>query len=127
MSDSIEDIRNTAKRFFDAVESGDAETAAEIYHPDVEIWRNTDRKTANREAALAGLRAFAARAPKRRYADRRVGVFDGGFVQQHVLIAEQPNGKVLELPCCVVCAVEGGRITRLDEYFDVRPLEAWFA
>ena len=55
--------------------------------------------------------------------DRRLVAFPGGFVQQHLLIAEFANGKVLELPACIVCAVSGGRITRLDEYFDSKPLE----
>ena len=127
MSDSIEAITALAQRFFDAVERGDPDTLQEIYDEKVEIWHNTDRKTVTREDNLATLRGFMARAPKRRYTDRRLTAFPGGFVQQHLLIAEQPNGKVLELPACIVCAVANGRITRLDEYFDTEPLKVWFS
>ena len=53
------------------------------------------------------------------YADRRLEVFAGGFVQQHVLQGtRRHDGMRLELPACIVCAVTNGRITRLDEYFD---------
>lgn len=127
MSDTLESIAGIAKRFFDAVENGDPDTLEAIYDPAVEIWHNTDRLTIGREENLAVLRAFIKRAPKRRYTDRRLVAFPGGFVQQHLLIAEQPGGKVLELPACIVCAVKNGRITRLDEYFDTKPLEHWFS
>lgn len=126
MADSIESIEATAKKFFDAVEKGDPDTIYATYADKAEIWHNTDRLTVTREDNIKVLRAFIERAPKRRYTDRRLIAFPGGFVQQHLLIAEQPSGKVLELPACIVCKVENGRITRLDEYFDTKPLENWF-
>lgn len=127
MSDSIDDIRALAIRFFDAVENGDPATLAEIYDDKAEIWHNTDRQTISKADNLATLRGFIARAPKRRYTDRRLVAYPGGFAHQHVLIAERPDGKVLELPACIVCEVKGGKITRLDEYFDSKPLETWFS
>ena len=127
MSDDIESIKALAKRFFDAVENGDPDTLEAIYDPDVEIWHNTDRLTVTRAENLTTLKSFIQRAPKRSYQDRRLIAYPGGFVQQHLLIAEQPNGKVLELPACIVCAVANGRITRLDEYFDSAALVKWFA
>ena len=127
MSDDVKSIEVLAKRFFDAVENGDPATLEAIYDPKVEIWHNTDRLTVTREDNIKVLKAFIEKAPKRRYTDRRLIAYPGGFVQQHLLIAEQPNGKVLELPACLVCAVENGRITRLDEYFDSAALTKWFA
>ena len=127
MADSSESIRATAEKFFDAIERGDPDTIHATYADDVAIWHNTDRETITREDNLVVLRAFIERAPKRRYTDRRLVVFPGGFVQQHLLIAEQANGKVLELPACIVCAVENGRITRLDEYIDAAPLGPWLS
>lgn len=126
MSDDIEAIKALAKHFFDAVENGDPDTLEAIYDPDVEIWHNTDRLTVTRADNLKTLKSFIQRAPKRSYMDRRLVAYPGGFVQQHLLIAEQPNGKVLELPACIVCAVADGRITRLDEYFDSAALSKWF-
>ena len=127
MSDDLEAIRALATRFFDAVQDGNVDTLEAIYDPQVEIWHNTDRATVSREDNLKTLRGFIARAPRRRYTDRRLVAFPGGFVQQHLLLAEQPNGKTLELPACIVCAVAGGHITRLDEYFDSAALADWLA
>lgn len=125
MTDTPDSIAALAKRFFDAIEQGDAETIAAIYDPKAEIWHNTDRLTVTREDNLKTLTGFIARAPSRQYTDRRLTAYPGGFVHQHVLIAKQPNGKVLELPACIVCAVKDNKITRLDEYFDTEPLKGW--
>lgn len=125
MTDTPESIAAVAKRFFDAIEQGDADTIAAIYDEKVEIWHNTDRLITTREDNLKVLRGFIERAPSRKYTDRRLTAFPGGFVQQHLLVAKQPNGKVLELPACLVCAVKDGKITRLDEYFDTEPLKGW--
>ena len=65
---------------------------------------------------LAGM---VTRIVDRLYDDRRVEVFPGGFVQQHVLRGTRvQDGVRVHLPACIVCAVKDGRITRLDEYFD---------
>jgi ketosteroid isomerase-like protein len=46
-------------------------------------------------------------------------VFPGGFVQQHTLEGKRTHDDApVRLPCVIVCAVENGKITRLDEYFD---------
>jgi len=107
-----------AKRFFDAIEKGDIETVAAIYAPDAVIWHNNDGLATTRADNLKVLTNFIKAVPERRYLDRRVGAFDGGFVQQHLLKGRLANGKELSLACCIVCAVKDGRITRLDEYFD---------
>jgi len=114
-----------AKRFIDAVEAGDTETIEAIYAPNASIWHNNDRIAQTRDENLKTLRGFIRFAPKRRYTERKVTPFPGGFVHQHVLVAETAKGKVLELACCLVCTVVDGKITRLDEYLDSTPLVAW--
>jgi len=113
-----EDIRALAKRFFDCVEAGDVDGLVDCYAPDARIWHNTDQQEQGREdnrIVLSGLvRYFSDRV----YDDRRLAVFPGGFVQQHVLRATRRDRVRLALPACIVCAVENGKITRLDEYFD---------
>ncbi len=107
-----------AKRFFDAIEKGDIDTVAAIYAPDAVIWHNSDGLATTRADNLKVLTNFIKAVPERRYLDRRVGAFDGGFLQQHLLKGKLANGKELSLACCIVCEVKDGRITRLDEYFD---------
>ncbi|WP_144097916.1 nuclear transport factor 2 family protein [Croceicoccus sediminis] len=112
-------VRELARRFFDCIEQGDIEGFAACYAPDVEIWHNTDGETQNLEANRVGITGMVSRIADRVYDDRRVEVFPGGFVQQHVLRGTRVHdGARLNMPACVVCAVADGRITRVDEYFD---------
>lgn len=115
----LDDIRTMATRFFDAIEAGDIETMRDSFTPDAEIWHNTDELIVTRDQTAATLTGMVARIDEREYADRRLTVFPGGFVQQHVLKGVRTHdGGAVRLPCAIVCKVEGGRITRLDEYFD---------
>ena len=114
-----DDIRALAKRFFDSVEEGDIDGLVACYAPDAEIWHNTDEAIQHPEDNRKTLAGMVTRIEDRLYDDRRVAVFPGGFVQQHVLRGTRKHDGVrVHLPACIVCAVEDGRITRLDEYFD---------
>ena len=115
---SGDDVRSLAQRFFDAVEAGDVEALRGIYAPQALIWHNTDEIATTVAENLETLAGFVKRISERRYRDRRVAVFDGGFVQQHVLHGVRADGVAVTLPACIVCQVADGRITRLDEYFD---------
>jgi ketosteroid isomerase-like protein len=112
-----------AERFFTAIETSDVEALREIYHPDCIIWhsadpleaRDTGQGVADNLHALATLQ------------DRVIGAkfevlqreaTETGFVQQHILRGTMPNGEPFIMPTSMICVVEEGRITRLDEYFD---------
>ena len=115
-----------AKRFFDCIESGDVDGLVACYAPTAEIWHNTDGAVQGPEdnrTTLAGLvRYFADRV----YDERRLDVFPGGFVQQHVLRATRVrDGAKVALAACIVCRVADGKITRLDEYFDSAAVAAF--
>src|SRR5271154_1238631 len=97
-----------AKRFFDAVEHGDIEAMRDIYAPHARIWHNTDELATSVDENLETLTGFVKRIRDRRYKDRRVAVFEGGFVQQHVLHGVRADGVAVTLPACIVCQVEGG-------------------
>ena len=112
------EIQALAKRFFDAVEAGDIETVHGCYAPDARIWHNTDGAEQSRDDNARTLRGFARLISNRVYAERRLHVFDGGFVQQHEVHGVRQDGVAVRLTACIVCAVADGRITRLDEYFD---------
>ncbi|MFZ5727404.1 MAG: nuclear transport factor 2 family protein [Pseudomonadota bacterium] len=115
----LDDIRSLATRFFDAIEAGDIDTMQGSFTPDAEIWHNSDELIVTRDQTAATLTGMVARIRDREYADRRLTVFPGGFVQQHVLKGVRVHdGVPVRLPCAIICKVENGRITRLDEYFD---------
>jgi len=113
-----DEIRALAERFFDAIEAGDIAAVRAAYAPDAVIWHNTDELATSVEDNVETLTGFVKRIRDRRYRDRRLEVFDGGFVQQHVLHGVRADGVAVTLPACIVCQVKDGRISRLDEYFD---------
>ena len=116
---SPEEITALAKRFFDSVEKGDIETLVDCYARDAEIWHNTDQLIQGPQDNRVVLTGMVKRIRDRLYDNRRVVVFPGGFMQQHILRGVRVHDDVaVTLPACVICAVKDGRITRLDEYFD---------
>jgi ketosteroid isomerase-like protein len=121
------EIRALARRFFDAVERGDIDTVFATYSPGARIWHNTDGVEQTRDDNAATLNGFVRRISNRVYDDRRLSVFEGGFVHQHKLRGTRPDGVAVSLDACIVCAVEDGRITRLDEYFDSAQVAAFTA
>jgi ketosteroid isomerase-like protein len=100
--------------------AGDATDLFDIYADDAVIWHNHD----NREQTVAQNARLLERMPQwvadREYADRRIQVFEGGVVQQHVLTGTRiSTGEPIALHACVVVKVnDEGKITRLDEYID---------
>lgn len=122
---SVDAIAALARRFFDAVESGDIDTVYGCYAPGAKIWHNTDRLEQTRDENAATLRDFIRRIPTRSYAERRLSLFSDGFVHQHELRCVRLDGVAVTLPACVVCEVSAGQITRLDEYFDSAQVAAF--
>lgn len=116
-----------AQCFIEAIEFGDIDTVRDCYHPAARVWLNTADAALDRQANLEVLAAFIGKTSERRYQNRRIQVFPGGYVQQHVLRAVHVKGPVLELAAVLVCQVSDGAIERLDEYFDSAPLSAWYA
>ncbi len=127
MKQIVDDTAALATRFFDAIENGDSESVRQIYAADAVIWHNTDEMDTTVEQNVQVLADFVRRIRERRYENRRLEVFPGGFVQQHVLTGVRPDGMRLKLPACLVCKVAHGRITRLDEYFDSAAVAPWLA
>lgn len=119
-------IAAVCEQFFDAIEQGDLDRVTQLYAADVVVWHNADEIATTREENLAVLRRVTAILHDRCYADRRVAVYETGFVQQHVLLGRLAGGEVFRLPACIVCAVHDGRITRLDEYYDQKTVDAQY-
>lgn len=114
-------------RFLDAIERGDLRTVLEIYAPDVVVWHNTDSVCQTREENLRVVASIFELLADRRYTERRVVGFEGGFIDQHVLTGRLRSGEIFRLPACLICAVSEGRITRLDEYLDQKTVDRQLA
>ena len=115
---------DVADRFFAAIQRADLDGVRAIYAPDAQIWHNHDGVTQDVAANLRVLGWVVRNVAGLRYEEVRRTATPDGFVQQHVLRGKAPNGKPLEVEACIVCRVEAGRITRLDEYLDSAQIAA---
>jgi ketosteroid isomerase-like protein len=115
-ADTLTDV---ADRLFDAIVRSDAAAVAALWDDDVLVRHSGDARDNDRARALRVISWFIGHTTERRYEviDRRL--FDGGFVQQHVLHAAGTGGGTIAMRVCIVIAVnDDGLITRIDEYFD---------
>jgi len=107
----------TADKLFRAIENGDVDAIRNIYTPATKIWHNNDGIEQTVEQNLATLKWVIANIEGIKYTEVRRQPTPTGFVQQHVLRGRFGD-KDVALPACIICTVENGRITRLDEYLD---------
>jgi ketosteroid isomerase-like protein len=115
-SDAVVDV---ADRLFDAIERADTAAIEGLWDDDVLVWHSGDAEDNERPQALRVIYWFIKRTIDRRYEILDRQVFDGGFVQQHILHANCRNGGLIAMRVCIVIKVgANGLITRIDEYFD---------
>jgi ketosteroid isomerase-like protein len=107
-----------ANRFFDGLLAGDLAALEAACAPGSILWINLSERERLLEGSLAGFAALRSKVPDLHMEDvRRRGVA-GGFVEQHVLAGTMPSGDPLRVVGCFIGTVDGGRITRLEEYVD---------
>jgi uncharacterized protein len=123
----MSDTSAVADRIFAAIEAGDEAAVADVYADDVIVWHNNDGVEQTKDQNLRVLHWLISRTERREYRAIRRFEIPGGFVQQHELHVELPDGRSADLPACVVVRVDGGRITRIDEYLDGAAAAAAFA
>jgi uncharacterized protein len=116
-------VLGLAERLIAAIVAGDVDAVRAIYSPDARIWHNFDGVEQTVDENLRVLRWLVRSVSSLRYEDVRRQRTEHGFLQQHVLRGSAPNGRPVELAACLICTVAGGRITRLEEYFDTAQLE----
>ena len=112
------------ERFFAAVVAGDLDAVRAMYAPGAVIWHNNDGAEQSVDENLRVLRWATTRIAGFRYEDMRRLATATGFIEQHTLRGQAPNGAELRVPACIVCTVVDGRIARLEEYLDSAQIAA---
>lgn len=111
-------------RFFDAIEAADYAALESCYAPEAVVWHSHDCLYQPRDENLAMLRSGMESDRTTRFRDRRIRVFEGGFVQQHRIEVTHPGAGaagedfVGKMDVCFVAYVRDGMISRIYEYFD---------
>lgn len=114
-----------AERLCTAIETADVDTLKKLYAPNAEIWMNTTNRAMPARDVTAFLPHLAKKVANRRYVDRQVRAFDDGFVQRHRLIGTRNDGATVSVLACIVCTVENGLVTRVEEYCDSAQLKSF--
>ncbi|MET0900585.1 MAG: DUF4440 domain-containing protein [Mycobacterium sp.] len=112
---AIDDVADT---LFRAIECSDVAIIDELWNDDIAVWHSGDRHDNDRARAMRVICWFINRTTVRRYEILDRQLFEGGFVQQHVLHASGAHGSIDMRVCIVVKLAENGLISRIDEYFD---------
>lgn len=105
-------------RFFDAIEQKNFEVLEACYAPETIVWHSHDCLYQSRASNLQMLHAGMQSHKRMHFANRRVRVFEGGFVQQHTLHLTQANGFEGKMDVCFIGYVRDGMLSRIYEYFD---------
>ena len=114
-----ETIVDLADRLFAAIEKSDVAAVDRLWSDDIAVWRVGARRDDDKRRALRVIDWFVTTTTERRYEilDRRL--FEGGFVQQHILHATGHAGQSISMRVCIVIRMgTNGLVNRIDEYFD---------
>jgi ketosteroid isomerase-like protein len=114
-------------RLIQGIEDGDLATVRAVYAPDVVVWAGFDDRARDVDSSLGVLEWLLGVTTERRYEIVRRIEIEGGVLQQHVLHATTRTGTTFSMPACLVIRVDGGLITRVDEYLDPAPVAAALA
>jgi ketosteroid isomerase-like protein len=111
-------VDRLAGRLVQALSEPKLEILDELLSDDFVIWYNFSDSMLDRAAALAFFGGYFTKV-RVRYRDIVKTPTAGGWVQQHLVDADGADGFVIRgLPVCMVIALDGERITRIDEYMD---------
>jgi ketosteroid isomerase-like protein len=117
-----EATRAVALKLVAAIENYDSAAMRECYATDMRMWHNAFQLEMSGEEHVRLMeRTYFHKYLEPKYINVRIEVFEGGFVQQHVLTAHFADGTQVRMPICVVGRVRDGRITRIDEYLTMGP------
>jgi ketosteroid isomerase-like protein len=101
-----------------ASDNSDTNALRELYSPDIVIWHNTDQIEQSLEDNLKSAAWFARRLPDKHVDDVRLLTTPRGYLEQYVIRGTAADGTKVEIPACLIVTIDGGKITRLEEYLD---------
>jgi ketosteroid isomerase-like protein len=116
--ENAEPMEKLALKMMRAAQAGDMETVRDCYTADATLWLNVTGRTLKADDHIASIKAMRGRVNNLRYEDIQVKPFDGGYVQQHMVYGDLPDGGKFEVAACFVVQVRDGKIAHREEYID---------
>jgi ketosteroid isomerase-like protein len=112
------------ERFLKAIETCNEAALHEVYRDDIVIWHSFTNATMAKDASIAMLAGLWRDGVRIRYVfDDQLVVANRG-VRRHRVEATTPGGGRFVMHVAMFATVEGGQISRLDEYVDSKEVEA---
>jgi ketosteroid isomerase-like protein len=110
-----------------AIHARSTEKINAVYADDIEVWHGAFGKGMGKKENAALLDSLFKITSRLEYQEIRRHPIEGGVVQQHVLVGTFSDGKPMpSLQACLVMKVRGGKLVRIDEYFDSQSFaEVW--
>lgn len=119
---NFDDKSALVKQFMSALEQADESAIRQSYADNAVIWHNFDGLEQSVDDNIASLHWLRGHLDDIRYADAVHSDIADGLLQRHVMTGKSASGESVALPACVIFTIEGGRITRLEEYLDPAPM-----
>ncbi|MCX2932150.1 nuclear transport factor 2 family protein [Mycobacterium sp. CVI_P3] len=112
-------ILDVADRLFATITAGNVAAVAALWSDDITVWHQGEERDNDKARALKVIRWYIGATSYRHYEVLDRQVFDGGFVQQHILHSTTGRGENVALRVCLVVKIgDDGLIRRIDEYLD---------
>lgn len=118
-----EPMIDLADRFFAAAAAHDLDAVRALYADDARIWHNWDDHEQDVDENLATLGSLPQRYDRFDYDAVRTVALTDGFVRQHDIVVARGD-RSARVPAILRGYVADGRITRIEEYFDLGQLAA---
>ncbi|WP_418064283.1 nuclear transport factor 2 family protein [Pimelobacter simplex] len=118
-----EPMIDLADRFFAAAAAHDLDAVRALYADDARIWHNWDDHEQDVDENLATLGSLPQRYDRFDYDAVRTVALPDGFVRQHDIVVARGD-RSARVPAILRGYVADGRITRIEEYFDLGQLAA---
>ena len=118
-----EPMIDLADCFFAAAAAHDLDAVRALYADDARIWHNWDDHEQDVDENLATLGSLPQRYDRFDYDAVRTVALPDGFVRQHDIVVARGD-RSARVPAILRGYVADGRITRIEEYFDLGQLAA---
>jgi ketosteroid isomerase-like protein len=110
--------------FVQAVEAGDEATLRSIYSDDVRVWHNFDDLTVTKDETIGVLMEIFRMGVRFRHHLEEEFVVGDRVVRRQRIDATTAGGRTVAVHMAFFATLEGGHITRVEEYLDSEAFDA---